>query len=200
MQTVRHALRIAALLVAASLSAFPADASLIAVDSSFGPRTIVLDTATGLNWLTPRVSQNMSTDAVIAAMAAGQPFEGWRYPSLSEFCGLTTDAGLSPPCWGMSPDPTNLLVFIDLFGPTVPAPNIIIGLFAPEPENQIIRGAIFYGDQLGMDVQGVFFPRAGFANEGTFLVQNAIPEPADLLLLATALALLALARRAAREA
>jgi len=53
-------------------------------DTSFGPKTALLDTSTHLEWLRLNFSAHLTYKKVVAEMAPGGRFEGWRYATGAE--------------------------------------------------------------------------------------------------------------------
>ena len=74
-----------ALLIALFVPVAAANAALITVDSPLGPDTIARDTEQGLDWLSLRLTANMSIGEVLAETVPGGRFEGFRYTDSEEF-------------------------------------------------------------------------------------------------------------------
>ena len=123
--------RISVLLTVVAICAWPSRANLIALDSSFGPGTLIEDTDTQLEWLKLTVTQGQSMGEVTSELGAGQEFAGFRFARIVEVGQLFFDSGLtsiipsdSAP-WGdqvgLSQNPSDLAPathLINLFGQT----------------------------------------------------------------------------------
>lgn len=81
-QFVRIGLYLLCLALAVGASA--AQATLIPVQSTFGPGSLIRDTETGLEWLNLRQTVNLSYSDVQAALQSGGRFAGFRYATVSE--------------------------------------------------------------------------------------------------------------------
>jgi hypothetical protein len=83
----------------------------MATDPTFGPNSLIVDTATGLNWLNLKYTDGLSYDQVIGEMAPGELFAGFTYASSLFADGTPGNANYSP----TSPA---IATFIDLVGST----------------------------------------------------------------------------------
>ena len=107
---------LSALLIALFVRVVAANAALITVDSPLGPDTIARDTEQGLDWLSLRVTANMSISEVLAETVPGGRFEGFRYTDSAEFRTLygpfLACTNLSGPCINYA----RMRFFIDAIG------------------------------------------------------------------------------------
>ncbi|MEO0972333.1 MAG: hypothetical protein AAFX85_04500 [Pseudomonadota bacterium] len=71
-----------------------AHAALVSQDSAFGANTITLDTDTGLEWLDWDLTIGLSFDEVVAELAAGGAYEGFRFATNDEVGTLWINAGI----------------------------------------------------------------------------------------------------------
>jgi len=130
---VKHFARIGALLTVVAFGAWPSRADLIALDSSFGPGTLIEDTDTHSEWLKLTVTVDRSFDDISSQLGAGGEFAGFRYGNVIEVAQLFKDGGLpsiipsDTDPWGDQVDFSQSLSdiaavtgLINLFGPTPP--------------------------------------------------------------------------------
>lgn len=188
-----------------------------------GSARAVLDTETGLQWLTPQATMGRSFEQVSASGLFGL---GYRYASAAELGSLLGHAGFdTAPLmqnFGVrysTGDPTDgqaLRALVGLLGNTTgqaePIPSnaysnlLIYGILADtSPVDGFLYGGSHYMATLNATdvVVSVFIPGASFptsdGNVGSFLVQQ-VPEPGTFGMLgAGLLALLALATRRSRQ-
>ena len=110
-----------------------AQATLIAADDpALGTNALVLDTATGLDWLNFRFTTNRSTAQVEADLLPGGPLAEFRYAQLGEVCDLLDAASLTCGA-GSSFDVAAGQDFIQLFSFPV-VRGVGAGLSNPLPE------------------------------------------------------------------
>src|SRR5262245_21006027 len=86
-----------AVLALALLVASPAKATLIPLDSRQGPSTIIRDTATGLDWLSLRVTQGFSINSILTATAPGGSLAEFRLANYDEVNPLIISLGFDIP-------------------------------------------------------------------------------------------------------
>jgi hypothetical protein len=161
-----------------------ARATLILVDDpTFGPKSLVLDTNTGLEWLNLRFSQGLSGRQVLAQTGPGGRFAGFEYATRDEFVTLFTEvfgrSNLVNNAGGLDLNAT--INFANLFGPTGGTPQrpTLTGLFDVGPMGAGTGITFFYetdinGTSGGSDTQS-FGPDFSSFIMGSFLV--AVPEP-----------------------
>lgn len=89
-------MKLAALAAAAMLVAPPAAAQIFSGDSSFGPDTVTIDAAQGLEFLDLTVTQGEDYAVVENALGPGGAYEGWRFATREELRRLTNNWGFSP--------------------------------------------------------------------------------------------------------
>lgn len=216
---MRRALRVARIVLAGTLVAGPASATLVSESSSFGPDTSTLDTATGLHWLDLTQSVGFSHTEILQQVAPGGTFDGYRLATEQEISALFVDAGLD-----VSPGTLNDFVPQN-FDPAV-ALAALIGMLGtngncgtgcsfsftqgwtgspPTIPNTFAAASIaWFDNSAGQDPSSPQAPvgrveleagRTDFADpqNGAWLVQ--VPEPGTLLLLGAGLAGLAAAGR-----
>lgn len=186
--------RFLVLLFSLLLPLLQARAALITVDSAFGPATIVRDTDNGLDWARLPVTANLSVREVLAGMAPGGRFEGFRYSNYDELFG-----GLIQPLFRACPPNSGSCAylavrnFIDLFGGNREgfwAPYYLIEMRDGDPPFITFDVALFelftepalsYGLDSGPTSEADFRFDAGH-----FIVRptSQIPEPATAALFA----------------
>jgi len=158
-------------------------------DPQFGPNSVILDTATNLEWLRLRFTYDQS----IASVLANPRFDRFGYADETQFGTLFTDYGLP------NPGPftaAELSGFLDFVYGASPAPLIAqgwLGPILPDPPNLIACNVEFPPlngpSQLFLAYQ-CDEAGTGFSNNvASFLIRPA-PEPASITLLAGALLLI----------
>lgn len=211
-----------------SLASSPATATLevtTAPTITGGSTRAVLDTATGLQWLTPQVTMGMSFAGV---MAAGFASLNYRYATANELVALVGGAGFntSPLIEALgtrytstdNADLNSLRALIGMLGNTTGDPfpitsnsysNLLIyGILADtSPINGQLGGGSHY--MATLDASGaatsIFIPGASFptsdGNVGSFLVRDAaaVPEMGTYWLFSAGLLLLGLRRNIWRK-
>lgn len=105
-----------AILAVASLpvALTPAHASLVSLDSVHGASTVTWDTASGLRWLDPGVTESLSYLEVAALLTSDARFTGYRFAKLAELEELFRNASI--------PD-VNMPGYGALYGTTVNVPG-----------------------------------------------------------------------------
>jgi TPR repeat protein len=78
------------------LPAAPWPSNFVQVDTSFGPKTALLDKTTGLRWLHLDLTAFKSYKEVRAGMAEGEPFAEWRYATADEVKKMFADFDGAP--------------------------------------------------------------------------------------------------------
>lgn len=207
-QIVCWALRAALLAIAAS----SVQAALIPVDTSFGTNTGLLDTATNLLWLDLTVTNGQSFDYVNSQLGAGGVYSGWRWATADQgYCGTAELTVLFEHEFGgcgTSSDPTAIMQMMNLLGgPLENYPSYIQSegfTNIPYPYSSgwaAISGGLVEEPGYNYNVAtpalwGGGVESMGFQGTGSWLVQNAAPEPADFWLIgAGCVAVFALARK-----
>jgi hypothetical protein len=186
---------IPAILLGMLMPVLPASAALVTVDSSAGPGTAVLDTRSDKTWLKLSVTGGLTPNEVLADIAPGGRFEGFRYPAYSELtCGLLgANAGLACPSWvTFDVDPVwNLFSAFGLASrPTERIYHTLTTVNAILPDWYIFGSAFYFYDEprpeFDFDTQQVLL-NVRRLNEPAahWLVRDAyyVPEPSTLLLL-----------------
>jgi len=200
--------RLGALLVGMLMPLAAAHAALITTDSPAGPQTAVLDTNTGLQWLKPSTTANMTFNDVFAAIAPGGEFEGFRYPTYDEFtCGLLgANTGLGCGFHWATFDVAPVWAFFDVFGgrPAGRSYHTVGRPFRNLDEIYGFGAAFYYYDEprpeFEFDTQQILLSGLRLDMPTThWLVREAayIPEPAPLALLG--IGAIALAARRGRR-
>ena len=181
-------------------TAAPVRATLVPVDEPrFGPAALVLDTRTGLEWLSLTHSIGLSPAQVLAELLPGGRFAGFRYASHAEFGALTTDFFAAPVCCLRLLDEATTQAFARLFGPTFTDADLsesrpgIDGYFGflRDGRGDGAAGRFFHEASLGR-VSGVYDQSSftirspGSFRRGSYLVQS-VSEPASISLLIASL-------------
>jgi hypothetical protein len=189
-------------------------ATLISEASSYGANTLTLDTSTGLEWLDVTLTQNRSFNDVSAQLGAGGQFAGFHYGSRSEVHTFFLDAGFSAEPLAFSPDASNIAAaqnLISLLGETfnehisfgVIAEFSVFGTSGITGDHNFFGGAPNETDIAQVVIQEPCgAPACATARAtnigngsldytdptvGSMLVRSAeVPEPASVILLATA--------------
>jgi hypothetical protein len=206
------------LAVSLAIGAVPNDAraSLISVDTAFGPETATLDTTTGFRWLDVTLSTPFSYDQLLPELAPGGVFAGYTLATADDVLALWAHAGI---------DEGSLGVFTsENFRPIVQLMSLvgITGLNTGNLDNvnffDFTAGHIKSGPGGGgfvdvmtisadpdptmtgrPDIGGV--PSNNPNNEhGAWLFLRPVPEPGDTHLLLAGLVLLMLVRSRRRPA
>ena len=163
--------------------------SLISGDSEFGPDTVTIDTATGLEWLDWTLYTNYSYNDVTTLMVPGGELDEWRYASDVELHALFDHAGVSVG----APDPASFDAAVALMG--------LIGMTQDQADvdyshaqtsNTDGNGDHFYSslevvwyNQTGKGYLNYYPlpPENAYSLTGHALVRSAVPEPSSLALL-----------------
>lgn len=189
-----------------------AQATLIPLDSRFGPNTIIRDPEAGLDWLAPTATQGNPTPLDIPeAFEPGGRLAGFRFPSRAEFNEVTRFFTPVPPrlndiCGTCDFDKT--LEFIRLFNAGEPRTSLrswlSVEVLNPDPENPLFVAVgmnIFTTAELRLvefDSQRVESSQLS-PDIGYLLVRpSRVPEPAAATVLMTGLVALCLLRRGRR--
>jgi hypothetical protein len=69
--------------------------TMVSLDGPFGPGTLTLDPATGLEWLDVTLSTQYSYDELLPELAPGGVFEGYRLATVDEVLTFWSDAGIN---------------------------------------------------------------------------------------------------------
>jgi hypothetical protein len=180
-----------------SLYSVMAHAELVKVDTTFGANTGLLDTATQLVWLDLTVTNDQSFDYVNSQLGTGGVYSGWNWATVdptTSTCGNSQLTQLFEDnfggCGGSS-DATAILNFMNLLGgplQAVPGYTGYIG-FANVPYPYQSGWSSLYGAlvieptvnyALGTpEFSGGAVSADAFLGTGSWLVQNAVPEPGD---------------------
>jgi hypothetical protein len=201
--------RLIALFVGMFLPLTAAHAALMSVDTRFGRATGVIDTASGLEWLTLPVAGGLSVSQVLAQMAPGGRFEGVHYASSREFCSLVRPENIRLECRTSSTfDVAPVLAFFDLFG-FYDAPGPFSAYYAVNWSDQVQQrfaltsSFYIYGDpirEVQFDSQGSF-PGRGQSRARHWLVlePQAVPEPATAALFGLGIVALSMLSKRSRS-
>ena len=181
-------------------SAVHASSLISGDDAVFGPDSITIDTATGLEWLDWTLSTNRSYDDVSTQFGVGGNYEGWRHATAEEAVVLFQNAGITNIDSDLSNPRTVVSDLVSLLGDTttnllgVPGSVGITGSLSDDPESRFIGV---------LDPTGQISPASNSAYVFTYdllesfaadpyghaLVRssNLIPEPSTIALLAIGL-------------
>ena len=173
---------------------------LLAQDSRFGPGTLTLDSATGLQWLDLPLTVSLNYYDMEAQLGSGGTFAGFRHATTAEVLNLWVDAGIPYIGVGMSTAQQQAN-----FGPVTALENLIgltsvdnlftTGMTSDFNAPGVSQRPILYSTGPGLSQASVseWGSSASSANVGNWLVQ--VPEPSCIGLLGTAgLAFMALRR------
>jgi hypothetical protein len=162
------------------------------VDTPFGPGTALKDDSTNLVWLDLTLTSNKSYDSVIANLALGGIYVGWRYATPTELVRLFADYD-----GGIIDDALALKFMNDLGGPLSSVFNpqngfsrlSSIGLLdVPFGLGHATYGYIavdnFFGPSIDPGLQGSALDSFGNSSVGSWLVQTQTPEPGFLPIIA----------------
>ena len=116
-----------AFLLAAAVWSFTgsSQATLISVDSVFGPGTITRDSASGLDWLDLPVTSGQSINNILPQLATGQKFADFHFATDEDLGRLFLDAGFATSSGIGSPNPNDVAIaanLISLLGQTFSFP------------------------------------------------------------------------------
>jgi len=168
-----------------------AEATLIPLDSRFGPDTILRDPETGLDWLAlpVPVTAGLSYNKLLAATSPGGSFAEFRLADIGELSGLLQSFGLALSSVCQGPCFARAKEFSDLFGGKSGRVGPI-EFDSPEDIMSYTFHMILYSnDEVLIDSQRVeiFFPDVPLP---FFLISspNQVPEPAVLSLVVAGLA------------
>lgn len=190
MRTIKHGILVALALL--TLAGLAAKASLIqATDPNFGPDSLTIDTATGLDWLDLTASAGLSYQQVLAGTRPGGIYSGFRFATTPEVLGLYSDAGIPGPGY-YSLSTRSVQSLISLLGPTGSINGLqgLIGLSATPSNGDQNAPAIYAVGNNGTEVYMVSGEGAGFLGGtdygvtfsypdiGSWLVTN-VPEPSE---------------------
>lgn len=113
------AVRIAMSLLLGFAAAQSAIAAFVTMDTSFGANSAVLDSQTGLEWLSLNETVGLTYSQVTSQLGSGQQFAGFETVTRQDVFTLLADAGLTD----LGPAPVNdpayvatAASFVDLFG------------------------------------------------------------------------------------
>jgi len=189
-----------ALVVALLLTAAPAWAAVALVDdATFGPDSVIRDLDNGQDFLNLSPTEPYTYPEVLARLAPGQEFDGWRVAELAEMEALCDAAGVVDGSADVSvlADTAQLR---DWFGEVLTSSThvycrgLILEPAVGEPEAQQafhISISRYDPPTAEGDIRG--YGRHIWANECTYLIR--IPEPVSLGLLAGAMLLVPRRRR-----
>ncbi len=180
-----------------------AQASHISLDSAFGPGTITLDTATGLQWLDLTVTNGRSTDWVLEQTAPGGLLYGWWYATIGQLDAFAapylvilasgSSCSVITTCSAVPLEIEGVQAFVDLVG-RVGGGTGTRGLLHPFGDMVLVAAFFIYDDDAMVDVQGVNYPYdCGDGDCGMFLVRT--PEPSSAVFVFTGLVMYVLTRR-----
>jgi len=91
---LKQAFAMATILMASILTTNQASGALSLADSSLGADTIVVDSATGLDWLALSFTQGYSVDQILAATETGGSLEEFRLATRDELVTLIGSLGI----------------------------------------------------------------------------------------------------------
>ena len=157
------------------------------VDTSFGPGTGFIDDSTHLVWLDLTLTNNHSYNDVVANLAPGGLYDGWRYATPAELAQFFTGYD-----GGVVNDTLALNLMNDLGGPLQDIYNPVNGfrrlssiglLNVPFDLGHALYGYIavdnFFGPSIDPGLQGSSLDSFAFPGSGSWLVEEA-PEPGFL--------------------
>jgi hypothetical protein len=163
------------------------------VGTSFGPGTGFRDDSTQLVWLELTLTSNHSYNDVVANLAPGGLYDGWRYATPVELAQFFTDYD-----GGVVNDTLALNLMNDLGGPLQDIYNPANGfrrlssigfLNVPFGLGHALYGYIavdnFYGPSINPSLQGSALDSFAFSGTGSWLVEE-VPEPGFLPVVAMA--------------
>ncbi len=159
-------------------------------DPRFGPRTLTIDTTSGLAWLDVSLTTGLSYSQVIADTGPGGRFQGFRYATVPEVVALYAAAGIQESgfCPESSPSLQPVLSLISMLGPTgtYNGEPGVWGLSATEPVPGAYQGLgphlVFQTGGAGYCLDGsvcgatYYADSTSFSDLGSWLV-TPVPEP-----------------------
>ena len=165
--------------------------SLISGDSEFGPDTVTIDTATGLEWLDWTQYAGLSYNEVSSMLSAGQELDGWSYATTESIITFYTNGGI--PDIGDYTEANVAPVFglFDLLGRTNGQAAIAVTADKVEQGADIrwLTALRYYNDMAEVEIQDhtLFdwqsYPEIGHALFRESQMQPTVPEPSTLVLL-----------------
>jgi hypothetical protein len=195
-----------------------AKANIVQTTTSFGLKTGMEDTSTGLIWLDLSITNDQSFDSVLANTAAGGTYAGWQFATPAQLSAMFLDytGGITFYSYtGASPayDALALGLMNALGGPLTTVNNPANGfsrmastgfLNVPFDLGAALYGYIAVDNFFGPSVDPILFGSAvenvGFVGLGSWLVEStATPEPGMLPLLAFGGAAIVFARTRSRR-
>jgi hypothetical protein len=190
-------------LSAGLLQATPA--AFIAHDGSFGAKTLIADTESGMTWLQLSVTKEISTVDLWGQLVPGGTFEGWHIAGTREVDEMFVHGGLFPGS-AFSPRPSTpeedavTRAFTDAWGSTALTGKIDV---YPDPYDVFRAGfswspgttGLFFDDSTGATITST--------GTGTWLVRDdlamPVPEPETYAMLIGGLVLLGVRRIQTRQ-
>ncbi|MBX3621798.1 MAG: PEP-CTERM sorting domain-containing protein [Rhizobacter sp.] len=174
-----------------------AHANFSATDSSFGGRTLIQDSQTGLEWLKLDVTLGLSYESVTAQMDAGELFFGFSVASASQVNTLFQNGGVWAPLSAMTSAEALAAgaSFADFFGGHDGGDSFVsegMTNAAMGPFNSVHQSAgISYRPGTSVSSWDDAYHSGATANVGTWLMRPAvapIPEPGTAGLMVLGLA------------